>query len=334
MTQEQMQAQAYKETDKLLAKLEKEILAEFKKRQTEVLEVVKTNYAKYLTGVADGDYYTTLAQYNRLKTMQKEFKGIYLSLNSNIKKTMLKGQYAIYDEAFYRSEFATLYFSDKNINKINFASPYSQVREASVTGDISVMQGIRDKKLKKQVAKAFSGSGETLTGLLTSNNSGSLSKIIKTVKSGLINGTSYAKQAQAIKKVVGNNAYNALRIARTEGNRNANAGVHQASEQLKEKGIDIVRQWTATLDDRTRSDHQELDGQKEDKDGLFHIHGLSARYPGDFGDPAEDINCRCAVINLVNGTSPQLRRGKDPTTGVSDIASYSTYSAWLQKGKK
>ena len=78
-----------------------------------------------------------------------------------------------------------------------------------------------------------------------------------------------------------------------------------------------------------------LDGQYEDDSGLFHIHGLSARYPGDFGDPAEDISCRCTTIDVVQGLEPTLRRGGvNPVTGKSDIASYRDYDKWKKQGLK
>lgn len=42
--------------------------------------------------------------------------------------------------------------------------------------------------------------------------------------------------------------------------------------------------------------HRELDGQIREVDEPFEAYGKKAMYPGDFGDPAEDCNCRCVSL--------------------------------------
>ena len=64
----------------------------------------------------------------------------------------------------------------------------------------------------------------------------------------------------------------------------------------KAKGADIVKQWDATLDGATRDTHRMLDGQVRELDEDFTVLGASAPYPGGFGDPAEDCNCRCCML--------------------------------------
>lgn len=90
--------------------------------------------------------------------------------------------------------------------------------------------------------------------------------------------------------------YNAMRIARTEGHRVQQASQFDSLIEAKSKGADVVKQWDSTLDDRTRETHRLLDGQIREIDEPFEIQGLKAMYPGDFGDPAEDINCRCCCL--------------------------------------
>ena len=59
----------------------------------------------------------------------------------------------------------------------------------------------------------------------------------------------------------------------------------------------MVKQWDATLDGDTRPTHRALDGQIRETDKPFESSsGRTARYPGDFGDPAEDCNCRCVAL--------------------------------------
>ena len=50
------------------------------------------------------------------------------------------------------------------------------------------------------------------------------------------------------------------------------------------------------LDDKVRDTHQYLEGIEVGLDDLFYSEsGASAEYPGGFGDPEEDCNCRCYV---------------------------------------
>ena len=57
-----------------------------------------------------------------------------------------------------------------------------------------------------------------------------------------------------------------------------------------------MKQWNSTLDGDTRPTHQKLDGQIREVDEFFEMDGKKAKYPGDFGDPAEDCNCRCQLL--------------------------------------
>jgi uncharacterized protein with gpF-like domain len=89
---------------------------------------------------------------------------------------------------------------------------------------------------------------------------------------------------------------NAKRIARTEGHRIQQASTMDAQKAAKTKGADVLKQWDASLDGRTRPTHRRLDGQIREVDEPFEMDGKSAMFPGDFGNPAEDCNCRCASL--------------------------------------
>lgn len=58
----------------------------------------------------------------------------------------------------------------------------------------------------------------------------------------------------------------------------------------------LVKQWDATLDGATREHHQMLDGQIREVDEPFEVGGRKVEAPGMFGDPAEDCNCRCCLL--------------------------------------
>lgn len=85
-------------------------------------------------------------------------------------------------------------------------------------------------------------------------------------------------------------------IAQTESHRVQQASTYDSQKAAKAKGASIVKQWCSTLDGKTRSTHRKLDGQIREIDEPFEANGKKAMYPGDFGDPAEDCNCRCTSL--------------------------------------
>lgn len=328
MTLQGMQKAKVDKIDFLLASIERDVMKDYRFGREKTLEVVKDLYSKYLIGVDKADYYRTLALYERLKKAEQGIKAIYTVVGKESAKRIINGQYQIFDESFLMDRYTMAFFSDKLGVDIKYAPPNPLVRDVAVTGDASRLVEIKNRRLQKIAEGMMPPSGDTLQGLMLKDTNDGLAKVLRTVKQGLINGESYAKQVKRVKDVFDGNVSNAARVIRTEGNRNLNAGAYLNSEELKQEGVRIRRQWVATLDGRTRDSHQHLDGQFEDDNGLFWIGGLSARYPGDFGDPSEDISCRCGTIDVVQGLEPQLRRAKDPVTGKTDIISYKNYEEW------
>lgn len=89
---------------------------------------------------------------------------------------------------------------------------------------------------------------------------------------------------------------NAKRIVRTEGHRIQQASAEDARQAAKAKGADVVKQWDASLDGKTRPLHRELDGQIRETNEPFEVNGIKVNIPGDFGDPSQDCNCRCVAL--------------------------------------
>lgn len=87
---------------------------------------------------------------------------------------------------------------------------------------------------------------------------------------------------------------NAMRIARTEGHRVQMQGQMDSCRKAKKNGADVVKQWDATLDGRTRPTHAMVDGEIRELEEPF-SNGLMM--PSDpKGHAAEVINCRCALL--------------------------------------
>ena len=119
-------------------------------------------------------------------------------------------------------------------------------------------------------------------------------KITAQVSRGISSGLTFKQVAQELAGTTNIGFNNAVRIARTEGHRiQCQAGM-DACNKAKEKGADVLKQWDAALDSRTRESHTIVDGEIRELDEKF-SNGLM--FPGDpSGGAAEVINCRCALL--------------------------------------
>lgn len=155
-------------------------------------------------------------------------------------------------------------------------------------------QVVKAVQLDSKISKGlYAKMGEDVAGLKKS--------IRSELSRGISNGSSWLDIAGNIANGMNSPFNKALNrtvlIARTEGHRIQQEAAWEAQKVAKEKGANVVKQWCATLDDKTRETHQQLDGKIVEVDEPFTLPGgLSAMFPGDFGDPAEDCNCRCQVL--------------------------------------
>ena len=152
-----------------------------------------------------------------------------------------------------------------------------------------------------------------------------LKQVIRTeISRGLSQSYSYEQMATLIKRASGNSYANSVRIARTEGHRITNEANYNAQVKAKSKGAKIMKEWNATLDMKTRPEHQHLDGQLVEIDKPFKdSEGNEAMFPGDFGIARLDINCRCTMdqrakwfltdeeFTKMNGETNELTRFKN-----------------------
>ena len=116
------------------------------------------------------------------------------------------------------------------------------------------------------------------------------------ISRGLASGMPYSDIARNISSATRAPLNRANTIVATEAHRIQEAAAYDVHKKAKSKGADIVRQWNSTLDGKTRSAHRRMDGQIVEVDEPFVMGGQKAMYPGEFGDPAQDCNCRCTVL--------------------------------------
>jgi uncharacterized protein with gpF-like domain len=121
-------------------------------------------------------------------------------------------------------------------------------------------------------------------------------KLIKsTIEKGMEQELTYAEMAKQIRKIgqISNRA-RATNIARTEAH---SVQSHSINESVKSTGIRFKREWSSTLDERTRTSHEDADGQTVGMEEKFEVGGEELMYPGDSaGSPENVCRCRCVVL--------------------------------------
>lgn len=211
-----------------------------------------------------------------------------------------------YQEAMKKQIDAVL----NELNSKSFTSIADYLGECYETGFIGTLYDLQGQGIplcfpinQEEVVQALQVDSKISQGLYKrmGEDTEHLKKSIKAELSrGISNGSSWNAVAGKIASSMNSpftKAYNrAIGIARTEGHRVQQESTLHCQQRAKAKGADVVKQWDSTLDGVTRPHHIELDGQIREIDEPFEVAGMKAMYPGGFGNPAEDCNCRCCLL--------------------------------------
>ena len=115
--------------------------------------------------------------------------------------------------------------------------------------------------------------------------------ITQEISRGIASGLAYRDIARNIRNVSGAPLSRAKTIARTEGHRIQQTSTRDAQYAARARGADVLKQWDAALDGRTRDSHRMVDGEIKELDEKFYNILM---FPGDpSGSAAEVVNCRC-----------------------------------------
>lgn len=205
------------------------------------------------------------------QALEKQLEGILDKLQSDEYGTLQKYLQNSYDDAF----LGTMY--DIHGQGIPLIMPIDQaaavkaiMTDSQISGGLYASLGVDVKGLKKAIRHE--------------------------ITRGIASGLELNDIARNISNVSKAPLSRAKTIARTESHRIQQASTADAQVKSKARGADVVKQWDSTLDGATRPVHRQLDGQIKEIDEPFKAGGKSAMYPGGFGDPAEDCNCRCVSL--------------------------------------
>ncbi len=260
-------------------KRQKEVLQEQLNNEKEVLKKLEANYQDALDEInskielllarQDADMQHVIYQVEYQKALKTQVQSILETLQANEFETVSAYLTKSYEDGF----IGTMY--DLQGQGIPLIFPIDQKAvveaiqtETQLSNDLYTALGKDIKTLQKQIA------GE--------------------ISRGVAGGQMYSEIARNVAGYARIPKNNAMRIVRTEAHRIQTRASMNACEKAKSKGADVVKQWDASLDKRTRESHVRVDGEIRELDEKF-SNGLL--YPGDpNGSAAEVINCRCALL--------------------------------------
>lgn len=262
--------QRQKETQQVFLNNEKAVLKQLEGNYKDALNEINNKIA-ILQAREDADLQHVIYQIDYQKALKSQVQTVLDQLHNNNFETVSEYLTKSYEDGF----IGTMY--DLQGQGIPLVFP---IDEEQVTAAIQ-----HETKLSESL---YTRLGKD-TKVLSKQIAGEISR-------GIASASMYSEISRNIAGYCGISKNKAMRIARTESHRIQCKATADAQRKAKEKGADVVKQWDASLDGKTRDTHRELDGQIRELDEPFEVQGMTAMQPGDFGDPAEDCNCRCALL--------------------------------------
>ena len=157
-------------------------------------------------------------------------------------------------------------------------------------------------------------------------------KLTEQITQGIIQGEPLDKIAKRMATEVATQDWKFMRTyAQTAMTGAQNSGRQISLENARSMGIKVKKEWMATLDEHTRTEHAELDGQRVDVDQPFQVGAYTIMYPGDpNAEPAMVYNCRCTLVGAVEDYPAEYQRYDNIDGKPIDNM---TYQEWMDAKK-
>ena len=243
-----------------------------------------------------------------INDLKKIYKEALTDINQKVAVLMVDEsmQSKIYQVGYQNRLKKQIEASLELLNSGQYEKIHNYLQDCYSSGFIGAMYDLHGQGIplimpidQKAMVKAVQTDSKISKGLYTKlgKDVGDLKKrITSEVSRGVAQALPYKDETRNLNNVARIGLNRSMRIARTEGHRITQASALDGMRTAKSAGADVLKQWDATLDGHTRDHHRELDGQIRDVDDDFEVGGMTVEAPGMFGDPAEDCNCRCCLL--------------------------------------
>lgn len=205
----------------------------------------------------------------------------------------------------------------KDAYEINYLhTGYALETESLVKLNYSVLD-------RKQVDAAINN--DLLRVAIDDNKRATRNKIRRALTQSVVQGEGIQASAKRMKDSVNYGLNRATKIARTETTKVMADARKESFDHAARNGVEVKKQWVATLDGRTRDTHASVDGQIVEKDEKFEVNGTQMDRPGDTSAPAKEVvNCRCTMIGVI----PEIDYDQRRITKTNELSEYKTFDEW------
>ena len=245
-----------------------------------------------------------------LKKLEENYQDALDEVNNKIEQLMARQdadqQYVIYQIEFQKALKTQIQAILEQLQANEFETVSEYLAEAYEDGYIGTMYDLQGQGIplvmpidQEQVVAAIKHEtqlSEDLYTALGKDIADLQKKIAGEISRGISSGQMSSEIARNIASWARIPKNNAMRIARTEAHRIQCQAAMDAQFKAKDKGADVVKQWSSVLDGKTRTSHRKLERQIRELEEPFEVNGHKAMMPGGFGIAKEDINCRCALL--------------------------------------
>lgn len=311
---------AHKETDKLLAKMEKELHSVYNQAYKEARktaddfmkqfrEMDKKKREQVKNGELDKDDYarwrrTQVFQGNRFHKMADTLAADMTNSNK-IAASVING----YLPEVYAVNYNYGTYEIEKGSKIN--TSFTLYDRQTVERLLRDNPDLLPKQAKVNIPKDEQWNKKVINSAITQ---------------GILQGESIDAIADRLaSSVTDMSQTSAIRNARTMTTSAQNGGRIDSYKRAESMGIKMMQIWLSTLDNRTRHEHILLDGQKRKVGEPFQVDGYKIAFPGDpDAEPFLVYNCRCTLIAEVKGIDYKLSDTSQRDNKLGDM----TYDEW------
>lgn len=305
---------AHKETERILAELERKIKALY----ADASRDMKKKAEVYFTRFAERDKKQKAAMEAGKITEEQYLQWRLAQIGRGERFEKLRDELA--DRMTDANKVAAAYINDQTPGIYSLNHNYEAYTIEKVAGNVGFT--IYDEQTVRRLIQEDSNLLPKRRVNAPKDKKWNRTRFSSEITSGILQGESIGKLANRVQNLSDANRAGAIRNARTAVTGAQNAGRQETHKRAEEMGIELENEWLATLDNRTRHSHRRLDGERV-KVGQKFSNGC--RFPGDpEGKPSEVWNCRCTMIGVIAEINGLAAKRRDKYGLLPDM----TYSQW------
>jgi len=233
----------------------------------------------------------TKADKRQISKVKRYYKSEY---NKGIESFLAEGQ-TNFQLLFNTSDLLKIYRDLYSDIGLQFAKWYAR------NFDKYIEKGVNPNQYVDQWQNSFASYGSAVGAQRVTLVSGTAKKTLVKITQQLLTDIDFQKlgiieKGRILKSQFNKySTYQAERLVRTEATNAANFATTESAKTIF-PAEQLMKEWIASFDDRTRTTHAEVDGNEVSANDTFMVGGAQMMFPGDPSAPASEvINCRCSV---------------------------------------